>query len=152
MKARTRSDRPLPDNERIADLARVARLLERLAKRHALLAAAIPGQREQYASSIVSVDRPYVLLDERLPSSGHPRRLAERTLQLTGKLDGIDIRFLTTVERVHDRDDMITCHARLPAQIEYRQRRRDCRAHIPMAQTLRVIVDSVDGGHRGGAA
>jgi len=145
MNARTGSYRSLPDSERITDPARVARLLERLARRHTLLTAVIPGHKELYTSSVVAVERPYVLLDELLPSTGHPLLLAERTLQVTGKLDGIDIRFITTLERVDDRDDMITYYARLPGQLEYRQRRRDYRAHIPMAQALRVIIDSKDG-------
>ena len=144
-KARTSSYQSLPDSEQITDPARVSRLLERLAKRNALLTVEIPGHQEHYTSSIVSVDTPYVLLDELLPPSGQQLLLKERTLQVTGKLDGIDIRFITTLERVDNRNNMVTCHMNLPGQIEYRQRRLAYRAHIPMAQTLRVIIDSKDG-------
>jgi c-di-GMP-binding flagellar brake protein YcgR len=123
----------------------MVQLLERLAKQHALLTVDIPGHREHYTSSIVTVDRPYVLLDELLPSTGHQLLLAERTLQVTGKLDGIDIRFITTLERVDSTNDMVTYHLNLPGQIDYRQRRLAYRAHIPMVKLLRVIIDSSDG-------
>jgi len=144
-KARTSPGQSLPDSEQITDPVRVTRLLEKLAKRNTLLTAEIPGHQERYTSCIVDVGGPYVLLDELLPSSGHMLLLAERTLQVTGKLSGIDIRFITTLDRVDDRDNAVTYHMNLPAQLEYRQRRQGYRVHIPMAQTLRVIFDNSDG-------
>jgi c-di-GMP-binding flagellar brake protein YcgR len=119
-------------------------MLERLAKQHTLLTVEIAGHQEHYTSCIVDVGSPYVLLDELLPSSGHQLLLTERTLQVTGKLDGIDIRFITTLERVDNQDNVVTYHMNLPKQLEYRQRRLDYRAHIPMVQTLRVIIDNRD--------
>jgi c-di-GMP-binding flagellar brake protein YcgR len=144
-KARTSPYQSLPDSEQITDPGRMVRLLERLAKQHTLLTVDITGHHEHYTSSIVGVDRPCVLLDELLPSTGHQLLLSERKLQVTGKLDGIDIRFVTTLERVDNRNNMVTYHMNLPRQIEYRQRRLAYRAHIRMAQTLRVIIDSRDG-------
>ena len=131
----------MPDGERITDPARIAGLLERLAKRRTLLTVEIPGRPERYTSCIVHVERPYVLLDELLPAGGHRLLLAGRTLRATGKLDGIEIRFIATLERVDERDDVITYHMNLPGQLDYRQRRVDYRAHVPLAQTLRVIID-----------
>ena len=144
-KARTNTYQSLSESEQITDPGRMVRLLERLAKQHTLLTADIPGHHEHYTSSIVGVDRSYVLLDELMPSTGHQLLLAARTLQVTGKLDGIDIWFIATLERVDNGDNMVTYHMNLPGQIEYRQRRLAYRAHIPLAQTLRVIIDSRDG-------
>ena len=144
-KAQTTSHKPLPESEQITDPARVIRLLERLAGRHTLLTVEIPGRQEHYTSSIVDVDSLHVLLDELLPSTGHQFLLAERTLQVSGKLDGIDIRFITTLERVDNGNRMVTYHMNLPRQIEYRQRRLAYRAHIPMALTLHVLIDSSKG-------
>jgi hypothetical protein len=112
--ARGSAQRPFPDCERITDPSRVARLLEQVARHHALLTVDIPGYAERYTSTIVDVDATCVLLDELLPSEGHVRPLAERRLRVTGKLDGIDIRFITTLVRVDERDGMITCQACLP--------------------------------------
>ena len=144
-KAKTRSYQSLPDSEQITDPVRVVRLLERIANQHALLTVEIPGHQELYTSSIVGVDGPCVLLDELLPPTGHQLLLAERTLQVTGKVDGIEIRFISTLERVEKADNMLTCHMNLPAQIEYRQRRSAYRAHIPLTRPLRVIISNKDG-------
>jgi len=144
-KAHSRSYQSLPDCEQITDTVRVVNLLERLAKQHTFLTVEIPGHGEHYTSSIVAIDSACVLLDELLPTTGHKVLLAERTLQVTGKLEGIDIRFITTLERVDNRDDMVTYHAKLPGKLEYRQRRSGYRAHVPMAQSLRVILDCSDG-------
>jgi len=143
--APTSPGKSLPDSERITDPARVERLLERLAKHYTPLTVQIPGHEERYTSCMVAVDRPYVLLDELVPATGHRVLLAERALVVTGKLDGIDIRFITTLERVDEADNAVTCYINLPAQLEYRQRRLDYRAHIPAAQKLRVIIDDSDG-------
>ena len=144
-KAKTRAYQSLPDSEQITDPVRVGRLLERIAKQHTLLTVEIPGHQELYTSSIVGVDGTCVLLDELLPPTGHQLLLAERTLQVTGKVDGIEVRFVSTLERVEKADNMLTCHMNLPARIEYRQRRSAYRAHIPLTQSLRVIINNIDG-------
>lgn len=143
-KAKTGPEGPLPGSELITDPARVARLLDRLVKQHSLLTVVIPGQPGQYTSSLVEVETPCVLLDELHPSAGHQLLLARRALEVTGKLDGIDIRFITTLDYVDERDGVITYHAVLPEALEYRQRRLDHRAHIPMSRALRVIIDCGD--------
>ena len=152
-KSRTSPYKSLPDSELITNPTRVARLLEQLAKHHTLLTVKIAGQKENYTSCIVGLDAPYVLLDELLPSSGHQALLTERSLQVTGQLEGIHIRFIATLERVDNLDNVITYYTNLPGQLEYRQRRLDHRAHIPMMQPLRILIEGNDGDtDRGGAA
>lgn len=135
----------LPDSELITDPARVVPLLERLAKSRTPLTVQVSGHDELFGSCIVDVDRENVLLDELLPASGHKLLLAERKLQVLAKLDGIDIRFAGTLQRVDTQDKMVTYYVDLPGLLEYRQRRLDYRVHIPMAKKLRVIIDSADG-------
>ena len=134
-------DTPLPDSEQITDLNRVVCLLERLAKQHSLLTVHIPGHQEQFSTSIVSVDDTNVLLDELLPAAGHRLLLQARALQVSGKLDGIEFRFIAALEDVDEQGGMITYRAHLPTRLDYRQRRMDYRAHIPIAQRLRVVID-----------
>lgn len=139
-KTPTFPDKPLPDSELITDMARVARLLDRLAKHHSLLTIVIPGQSEAFTSSVVEVAEPHVLLDELLPNSGHALLLAQKKLQATGKLEGIDIRFVAELEAFDEQDGMVTYRVRLPARLEYRQRRSDFRAHIPISSVIRVVM------------
>jgi c-di-GMP-binding flagellar brake protein YcgR len=135
----------MTDSEKITDPGRMVRLLDRLAKQHTLLTVVISGHREQYSSSIVKVSKPYVLLDELIPNTGHELLVAECALDVSGKLDGIDIRFVATLERVENRKNAVTCYVNLPGEIEYLQRRLDYRVHIPMVRTLRVIIDGQAG-------
>lgn len=134
----------ISDGEKITDPVRVASLLDRLAKKHTLLTVVVPGHSERYTTSIVGVNGPFVLLDELLPSSGHHLFVEIGTLQVSGKLDGIDFRFFAMLEDVDAQDGMVTYRVHLPARLEYRQRRMDYRAHIPIAQSLRVVIDKGD--------
>jgi c-di-GMP-binding flagellar brake protein YcgR len=134
------SDKPLPDSELITDPVRVARLLDRLAKHHSLLTVVMPGHAEAFTSSVVDVVEPHVLLDELLPNSGHQLLLAQKRLQVTGKLEGIDIRFISELDTFDEQDGMVTYRVKLPARLEYRQRRSDFRAHIPISLAIRVVM------------
>jgi c-di-GMP-binding flagellar brake protein YcgR len=134
----------ISDGEKITDPVRVASLLDRLAKKHSLLTVVVPGHSERYTTSIVGINGLFVLLDELLPSSGHHLFVEVGTLEVSGKVDGIDFRFFAMLEDVDAQDGMITYRVHLPARLEYRQRRMDYRAHIPIAQTLRVIIDKAD--------
>ena len=134
----------MSDSEQITDPGRVARLLERLARRYTPLSVKVSDHEERYTSCIVGVNGSYVLMDELLPSGGHQLLLAERTLEVEGKLDGIDIQFITTLQRVDDQDNVLTYYMNLPARLEYRQRRQAYRVHIPMTKKLRVIIDNTD--------
>ncbi len=120
-------------------------LLERLAKRRTPLSVRINGHRELYSSCIVDVNRRHVLLDELLPTSGHRLLLSKRALKVIAKLDGIDISFDTTLDRVENGDKLVTYYARLPGMLEYGQRRLNFRVHIPMTKQLRVVIENSDG-------
>ena len=134
----------MPDSEQIIDPGRVTRLLERLARRYTPLSVKVSGHEELYTSCIVGVDGSYVLMDELLPTGGHQLLLAERRLEVEGKLDGIDIQFTTTLKRVDDQDNVLTYCMNLPARLEYRQRRQAYRVHIPMTRKLSVIIENPD--------
>lgn len=119
----------------------MAHLFERMARQRELLTVLIPGNPERHTSCILGVDAGHVLMDELLPATGHALLLAERRLRVSGRLEGIEIRFTATLDRVEDEDGAITYRVALPAHLEYRQRRLDYRAHIPMMRRLRVVLD-----------
>ena len=144
-KAQINSYESLADSEQITTPAKISRLLERFTKRYTPLTVQIPGHREHYTSCIVDVDGKEVLFDELLPSSGHQLLITERALQVTGKLDGVDIQFFTTLKRVGDKDNILTYYMELPGLLEYRQRRLDYRVRIPMTMKLPVTIKNKSG-------
>jgi len=140
-----RTHDPLPDCELITDAGRVARLLERLARRYTPLTVQIPGHKDFYTSCIVDVDNKHVLLDELLPNTGHQLFMAERNLLVKGKIEGIDIQFTATLKKVEDQGGMLTYHMTLPNPLEYRQRRMAYRVHIPVTSNLDAIIENRNG-------
>jgi len=144
-KTQTSPYESLADSEQITDPAKISRLLERFTKRYIALTIQVPGHKEHYTSCIVGVDGKHVLLDELLPSTGHQLLVTERALQVTGQLDGIDIQLFMTLKRVADKDKLITYYMNLPKLLEYRQRRLDYRARIPMTMKLSVVIQNGSG-------
>ena len=144
-KAPTSPYQPLADSEQVTAPTKISRLLERFTKRYTPLTVQIPGHKQHYTSCIVDIDGEHVLLDELLPSTGHQLLVTEGALQVTGKLDGIDIQFFTTLKHVGDKDNILTYHMNLPKLLEYRQRRMDYRARIPMTMKLPVIIENRSG-------
>lgn len=144
-KAQINAYKSLADSEQITNPAKVSRLLERFTKRYTPLTVQIPGHKEHYTSCIVDIDGKDVLFDELLPDTGHQLLITERALQVTGKLDGVDIQFFTTLKRVGDKDNILTYHMKLPGVLEYRQRRLDYRVRIPMTMKLPVTIKNESG-------
>jgi len=133
-----------PDSEQITDPARIARLLKQLSKHYSPLTVQIHDHKGLYTSCIVKVDKPYVLLDELIPSSGHEKLVSERKIRATGKLDGVEIQFTTTLKRVKEQKNMLTYYMKLPKTLKYQQRRQAYRVPVPAMAQLRVIVDYKD--------
>ncbi len=131
-------------SEEITDPSRIALLLGQLSKHYSPLTVQIHGHKEQYASCIINVDKPYVLLDELMPSTGHEQLVNEGKIHAVGRLSGVDIGFTATLKRVDEQKNMLTYYMNLPTKLDYRQRRQTYRIRIPMSQQLRVLID--DGG------
>jgi c-di-GMP-binding flagellar brake protein YcgR len=133
-------------SEEITDPARIARLLVQLTRRYIPLTVRVAGHKSTFSSCCVGVEKPYVLLDQLMPEEGHQLLLDERKLRVSGKLDGVDIRFSTSLERVDNQNNVMTYYMSMPGMLEYRQRRMAYRVHIPMSMQLRVIIDNGDDG------
>lgn len=132
--------KPLSDSQEITSPEKILRLLERFTKGYNPLTIQILGHKELHTSSIISVDKKQVLLDELLPATGHQLLLTEQSLQATGKLEGVDVRFVTSLKHVDDTTDTLSFYMSLPKVIEYRQRRLNYRAHVPVSMQLPVII------------
>ncbi|MBL4712836.1 MAG: flagellar brake protein [Gammaproteobacteria bacterium] len=131
-----------PDSELITDPSRIARLLENLSKHYSPLTLQIPGYKKHYASCIVGVEKPYVLLDELMPNTGHEHLLEVGKVKARGKIDGVDIKFSTTLSRVDVQKNITTYYMRLPTKLNYQQRRVAYRVRIPLSKTLHILIDN----------
>jgi len=132
------------ESEELCDPGRIARLLDNMSKHYSPLTIKIPGYKMHYTSCIVEVDKPYILLDQLMPTSGHDKLMAERKLHATGKLDGVDIQFSTTLVRADVQKNILTYYLKLPETLHYQQRRQAYRVRIPVSKQLRVLIDNND--------
>jgi c-di-GMP-binding flagellar brake protein YcgR len=144
-KTPTGSYEPLSDSEHITDPKKISKMLERFTKHYTPLTVKIPNHKPRYTSCIVSVEEGHVLLDELLPSTGHPLLVTEGALLIRGKLDGVDIQFYTTLQRVAEKDKLLTYYMNPPELLEYRQRRQTYRARIPVTMKLPVYIENTKG-------
>ena len=132
------------ESEQLTDPGRIARLLEKMSKHYSPLTIEIPGYKMHYTSCIVEVDKPYVLLDQLMPSSGHDKIMAERKVHASGKLNGVDIQFTSTLVRADVQKNMLTYYLKLPEVLHYQQRRQAYRVRIPMSRQLHILIDNND--------
>jgi c-di-GMP-binding flagellar brake protein YcgR len=133
------------ESEQVIDSGRIARLLAQMSKHYSPLTIYIPGYKENYTSCIVKVDKRYVLLDELMPAGGHEKLMDKRKVHATGKLDGVDIKFSTTLVRADEQKNMLTYYLKLPKTLHYQQRRQAYRVRIPLSKQLHVLIDNKDG-------
>jgi c-di-GMP-binding flagellar brake protein YcgR len=150
-KTKTDSYKSLTDSQTITNPAKILRLLERFTKGYNPLTVQISGHKALHTSSIVSVNKEQILFDELLPSSGHQLLMTERALQATGKLEGVDVQFATSLKHVDDKDNTLSYYMKLPEIIEYRQRRLNYRVHIPVTLQLSVTIENREGNKIKGA-
>ena len=143
--AQINSHIPLADSEQITDAKKISNLLKRFTRHYTPLTIKIANHQQRYTSCIVSVEEDHLLLDELLPSSGHPLLIAERALLARGKIEGVDIQFFTTLQREGSKDNLLTYYMALPKLVEYRQRRETFRARIPVTMKLPLFIENKHG-------
>ena len=142
IKQPTSSNTSSTDVELITDPVRIVRLFEKLTRTYSPLTVKFPGSKEVFTSCTVGVSKPHLLLDELIPSTGHELLLKERRVNISGKLDGVDIQFTTTLIHVDEKNKILTYHMSLPDQIEYHQLRDYYRVNIPLSKVLRVDINN----------
>lgn len=136
---------PLADSEQITEPKKIIHLLKRFTKHYTPLTVQIANHPVQFTSCVVDVEKKAVLLDELLPSNGHQLLLDERDILVSGKLDGVDIQFFTSLKKIVEQDKLLTYYMALPTLLEHRQRRLTFRARIPIAMKLPVVIENIDG-------
>jgi len=144
-KTQEKSYTSLADSEQITNPKKISKLLERFTKHYTPLTVKIQNHPQHYTSSIVAVEEKYVLFDELLPATGHQLLIAEKAILVKGKLEGVDIQFFTTLQRVAEKDKLLTYYMNLPKRLEYRQRRETFRARIPVTMKLPVFIENKQG-------
>ncbi len=129
--------------EEISDPSQILHILDRLRQDRSLLTVLIPGAPTTYATTILAIDpaRNEMILDEITPKTGHLRFLQEKRLTAEGKINGIAVRFRTTLLSVGEDRGIAFYRVAIPAFITYRQRRAYFRLDVSHGYDIRVTLE-----------
>ncbi len=123
--------------------AQMEHLFCELQARRVPLTVALDSSAGAFGSAILEVvagTKPYIVLDELVPSQGL-RRLKKHTLiDIITSLDGVEVAFRAIIDRVGQTNGIPYYRVPFPAFINYSQRRQDFRVPVPLARNLEVAV------------
>ncbi|WP_406672907.1 flagellar brake protein [Natronospira sp.] len=127
--------------------ARIRQLLLRLRDQRPLLTVSFRGRSDQFGSMLLGVDieRGELSFDELTPTDGDRLVRLQQSFQVTGQLDGAEVRFPVQVRRREEQDGFITYIAPIPDSLRYLQRRRAFRVEVPARPECPVVMSNSDG-------
>jgi len=128
--SRTRRFGRKQDNSyQIANPRKIANLLSQAYRSRILILASIPGTEDQFTTALLDVreDDGFLILDGLVPQEGHNKFLQSGELELSGRLDGVDIRFKTRLIEDMEDSGLPLYKTELPPKLHYMQRRHDHR-------------------------
>ncbi len=104
-------------------------LLTNAYETHALFLAYFKDHPEQYTTALLGVypEHGFIVLDEFSPKEGHELLLEKNECKVTGKLDGVDLRFSVKLIEARTKSGIAFYKIETPKTVFYRQRREDFR-------------------------
>ncbi|MSQ67302.1 MAG: hypothetical protein EXR83_03785 [Gammaproteobacteria bacterium] len=122
-------------------------VLRRVFNDHALLTIHIAGHPDAYTSAILELvpEQGYLVLDELTPASGHALVLSGTQFHVRGTVEGIALRYTTTVSQIGEHNALPYYQVDFPATIDYPQRRRQYRVTVPSNRGFDVEFRMADG-------
>jgi c-di-GMP-binding flagellar brake protein YcgR len=89
----------------------------------------IPTSETHYTTALLGVydSHGFLVLDELTPSAGHKKLLKQRRMTLTGKLDGVPLRFNTRLIETRQQKGMAFYKVEMPESVFHMQRRQEFR-------------------------
>lgn len=126
--------------DRITKPGQIAKHLQKLKDNNCLINVVIPGSGSSYNSSILRVypSRNLLILDELNSKSGHEAIIGGKTFNAKCRLNGIEYRFTSSVQRVDRQGKIAMYHAAMPKIIQYLQRRGHYR--VPVARDSKIEI------------
>jgi c-di-GMP-binding flagellar brake protein YcgR len=117
------------DSFQISNPKQINLLLSHAHETHALFLAYFAGHSEQFTTALLGVypKHGFLVLDELSPKQGHELLLDRKECKVTGKLDGVDLRFTTQLIEAKSKSGIAFYKAAIPKTVFYRQRREDFR-------------------------
>ncbi len=127
-------------------------LLNQAYKKKAFLTLQIGDQDQSYTTALIGVypDHDLVVLDELSPTAGHKQFLQNREAKVTGRVNGVELRFETRLIGVGSKSDIAFYKVAMPAALYFRQQRQSYRvslkgANVPFFSPGSGMIPSMRG-------
>jgi len=127
-------------------------LLKQARKKKAFFTVQMANQDESYTTALLGVypEHNLVALDEFSPPLGHKRFLQQKEAKVTGRVNGVELRFKATLVGVGKKSDMAFYKVKMPTALYFCQQRQSYRvslkgANIPFFSPGGGEVPSVRG-------
>jgi c-di-GMP-binding flagellar brake protein YcgR len=126
---RTRQEIPADDEFRVETKDQVVALLVRASSTHVLFRVELPGQEHTFSTALLGIydEHDFIILDELSPETGHRLLRNGDKISLSGRLDGVVLRFSAQLLEVRKKNGIAFYKATLPPNLYYGQQRSACR-------------------------
>ena len=103
----------------------IVALLIQAYKAHVLLNVSFPHKKTHFSTALLGIydEHGFIVLDELTPKLGHDLLLKQKRMQLTGRLQGVDLSFSSKLIEAREKGGVAFYKAELPKRIRYLQRR-----------------------------
>lgn len=110
---------------RIEERDQIIALLMRAATHHVLFSVRIPEVKDTFSTALLGIydEHEFIILDELTPEQGHRMLRDGVVMRLSGRLEGVDLGFATSLLEIREKNGVAYYKTRLPATLEYRQQR-----------------------------
>ena len=145
--------KPLSSSEQIiTSLAQRSQVLRRLLDNRCLLSVSLAGQKEIFLSAILSVNRRDSTfdIDELNPTVEQGVLLASPLINITGQLQGVSVRFSTSISQIQTIDGDAYYVLTFPEKIFYAQQREYYRIYISMLRRPSIRLEFDDQEYNSG--
>jgi c-di-GMP-binding flagellar brake protein YcgR len=133
--------------EKITNPHESARLLEMAKSRRTLLEVSMPGVPDIFFSAFLAInaDDQFILLDEINTRHGHELFLVHKTINVSTKLNGIDLSFSSKLLQAFEKDGIAVYKIKYPESVMYLQQRQSYRINIGLGISIPVKMKREDG-------
>lgn len=133
--------------EKITNPHESARLLEMVRAKHSLLEVSMPGVPDIFFSAllVINADDQFILMDEINTRQGHELLLVHKKINVSTKINGIDLSFSSTLQQAYEKDGIAVYKIDFPESVLYRQQRQSYRINIGLGISIPVKMKREDG-------
>lgn len=115
---------PQSDHE-IIEREQIVALLMRATTHHVLFSVRLPEQANTFSTALLGIydEHEFIILDELTPEQGHQMLVNGVEMRLSGRLEGVELNFRTSLLEIREKSGVAYYKTNLPTTLRYYQQR-----------------------------